>query len=139
MKALLILILILAPPFVGAQESEVRKFPLETGVELHIKEIPFSRILPTAYYDQAMASVPAVYPGSEIVAKRRFGRFGSDLTASYSMVCYRESSEIEQVTISGVITINGRAWSFDALVENALFADTLILVLETLAALPSQE
>ncbi len=55
------------------------------------------------------------------------------------MVCYRESSEIEQVTISGVITINGRAWSFDALVENSLFADTLILVLETLAALPSQE
>ena len=82
---------------------------LETGVELHIKEIPFSRILPIAYYDQAIASIPAVYPGSEIVAKRRFGRFGPDLTASYSMVCYKESSEIEQVTISGVITINGKA------------------------------
>ena len=139
MKALLILILILAAPSVGAQESEVRKYLLETGVELHIKEIPFSRILPTAYYDQAMASIPGVYPGSEIVAKRRYGRFGPDLTASYSMVCYKESSQIEQVTISGVITINGRAWSFDALVESSLFADTLILVLETLAALPSKE
>ena len=139
MKALLILILILAAPSVGAQESEVRKYLLETGVELHIKEIPFSRILPTAYYDQAMASIPGVYPGSEIVAKRRYGRFGPDLTASYSMVCYKESSHIEQVTISGVITINGRAWSFDALVESSLFADTLILVLETLAALPSKE
>jgi len=139
MKALLILILILAATSVGAQEGEVRKYPLETGVELHIKEIPFSRILPTAYYDQAMASIPAVYPSSEIVAKRRFGRFGSDLAASYSMVCYKESSQIDQVTISGVITIDGKAWSFDALVESSLFADTLILVLETLAALPSKE
>ncbi len=139
MKGLLILILILAAPSVGAQESEVRGFPLETGVELHIKEIPFSRILPTAYYDQAMASIPAVYPGSEMVAKRRFGRFGSDLTASYSMVCYKESSEIDRVTISGVVAINRKAWSFDALVEGSLFADTLILVLETLAALPSKE
>ena len=139
MKALLILILILAAPSVGAQESEVRKFPLETGVELHIKEIPFSRILPTAYYDQAMASIPGVYPGSEIVAKRRYGRFGTDLAASYSMVCYKVSSQIDQVTISGVITIDGKAWSFDALVEGSLFADTLILVLETLAALPSKE
>ena len=139
MKALLILILILAAPSVGAQESEVRKYPLETGVELHIKKIPFSRILPTAYYDQAMASIPGVYPGSEIVAKRRYGRFGTDLAASYSMVCYKESSQIDQVTISGVITIDGKAWSFDALVEGSLFADTLILVLETLAALPSKE
>ena len=139
MKALLILILILAAPSVGAQESEVRKYLLETGVELHIKEIPFSRILPTAYYDQAMASIPGVYPGSEIVAKRRYGRFGTDLAASYSMVCYKESSQIDQVTISGVITIDGKAWSFDALVEGSLFADTLILVLETLAALPSKE
>jgi len=139
MRELLLCVLILAAPSVGAQESEVRQYPLETGVELHIKEIPFSRILPTAYYDQAMASIPAVYPSSEIVAKRRFGRFGSDLAASYSMVCYKESSQIDQVTISGVITRDGKAWSFDALVEGSLFADTLILVLETLAALPSKE
>ncbi len=86
-----------------------------------------------------MASIPAVYPGSEIVAKRRFGRFGPDLTASYSMVCYKESSEIDQVTISGVVIIDMKAWSFDVLVEGPLFADTLILVLETLAALPSKE
>ena len=139
LKALLILVLILAAPSVGAQENAVRKVPLETGVELHIKEIPFSRILPTAYYDQAMSSIPVVYPGSEIVARRRFGRFGPDVRASYSMVCYKESSEIDQVTMSGVVTINMKAWSFDALVEGSLFADSLILVLETLAALPSQE
>ncbi len=139
MKALLIFVLVLAASSVGAQENEVQEVPLETGIELHIKEIPFSRILPTAYYDQAMASIPAVYPGSEIVAKRRFGRFGPDLTASYSMVCYRESSEIDQITISGVLTSKGKAWSFEALVEGSLFADTLILVLETLAALPSKE
>ncbi len=139
MKALLILILILAASSAGAQDNEGQKISLETGVELHIKEIPFSRILPTAYYDQAIASIPAVYPGSEIVAKRRFGRFGPDLTASYSMVCYKESSQIDQVTISGVVIIDMKAWSFDVLVEGPLFADTLILVLETLAALPSKE
>ncbi len=139
MKALPIVVLALTASSAGAQDNEGQKISLETGVELHIKEIPFSRILPTAYYDQAMASIPAVYPGSEIVAKRRFGRFGPDLTASYSMVCYKESSEIDQITISGVLTSNGKAWSFDALVEGSLFADTLILVLETLAAQPSKE
>ena len=138
MRVILIFILILASSFVGAQENEVRIIPLETGIELHIKKIPPSRILPTAYYDQAMASIPAVYPGSEIIAKRRFGRFGPDLTASYSMVCYKKSSEIDQVTISGVLTSKGKAWSFDALVEGSLFADTLILVLETLAAFSSK-
>ena len=139
MKVLPIFVLALAASSAGAQENVGQKISLETGVELHIKEIPFSRILPTAYYDQAVASIPAVYPGSEIVAKRRFGRFGPDVPASYSMVCYKESSEIDQVTISGVLTSNGKAWSFDALVEGSLFADTLILVLETLAALPSKE
>ncbi len=139
MKVLPIFVLALAASSAGAQENEGQKISLETGVELQIKEIPFSPILPTAYYDQAVASIPAVYPGSEIVAKRRFGRFGPDVSASYSMVCYKEFSEIDQVTISGVLTSNGKAWSFDALVEGSLFADTLILVLETLAALPSKE
>jgi hypothetical protein len=139
MRVLLILVLVLAASSAGAQENEVQKVPLETGIELQIKEIPFSRILPTAYYDQAMASIPAVYPGSEIVAGRRFGRFGPDVTASYSLVCYKESSEIDQVTISGVLTSDGKAWSFDALVEGSLFTNTLILVLEALAALPSKE
>ena len=139
MRALPIVVLVFAASSAGAQDNEDQKISLETGVELQIKEIPFSRILPTAYYDQAVASIPAVYPGSEIVAKRRFGRFGPDVSASYSMVCYKESSEIDQVTISGVLTSNGKAWSFDALVEGSLFADTLILVLEILAALPSKE
>jgi len=139
MRTVFILVLIFAASSVGAQENEVRKVPLETGVDLCIKEIPFSRILPTAYYDQAIASIPAVYPGSAIVARGRFGRLGPALTASYSLVCYKESPEIDQVTISGIVTINRKAWSFDALVEGSLFADTLILVLETLAALPSKE
>ncbi len=139
MRALPIVVLDFAASSAGAQDNEDQKISLETGVELQIKEIPFSRILPTAYYDQAVASIPAVYPGSEIIAKRRFGRFGADVPVSYSMVCYKESSEIDQVTISGVLTSNGTAWSFDALVEGSLFADTLILVLETLAALPSKE
>ncbi len=139
MRARPIVVLVFAASSAGAQDNEDQKISLETGVELQIKEIPFSRILPTAYYDQAVASIPAVYPGSQIIAKRRFGRFGPDVPASYSMVCYKESSEIDQVTISGVLTSNGKAWSFDALVEGSLFADTLILVLETLAALPSKE
>jgi len=41
--------------------------------------------------------------------------------------------------MGGVITGNRNAWSFDALLEGSLFVDTLILVLETLAALPSKE
>jgi hypothetical protein len=137
MKILFILSFILTVSAPGGAQDKERDVVLDTGVKLHIKEILFSRILPTAYYDQAMASIPALYPDSEIVAARRFGRFGNNLASSYSMVCYKQSADVDEVTISGVVVSDRKAWLFDTKVNSSLFVDTLIRVLETVANLPS--
>jgi hypothetical protein len=137
MKTLFILSLIFTISAPGGVQDKGRDVVLATGAKLHIKKILFSRILPTAYYDQAMASIPGVYPKSEIVAARRFGRFGNSPAASYSMVCYKQSADVDEVTISGVVVSDGKAWSFDTKVNSSLFIDTLIHVLEAVADLPS--
>jgi hypothetical protein len=138
MKTLFIFmtIFLLVFPYAGASEVKVKSLPLENGVELHIKEIAFSRILPHAYYDQAIASIPGVYPDSQIIAKRRLGYLGKNTPAVYSMVCYKKSKNLKEVTISGVVTSKNKAWSFDAGVDEFAFADTLIRVMEMIAEVP---
>ncbi len=136
MRPLFILSLIFLVTSLGASENSAKRVLLESGHELHIKEILPSRILPHAFYDQAMTSIPGVYPNSQIIAKRRVGYLGKNTPSLYSMVCYKESKDLEQVTISGVVTNKNKAWSFDAKVVESSFVDTLILVLEILAELP---
>ena len=86
MKTLFFVIIIIIVSLSGAAGMNVKTVPLENGVVLHIKEIAFSRILPHAYYDQAISSIPGVYPDSQIIAKRRFGYAGKNPPVVYSMV-----------------------------------------------------
>ena len=138
MKRLIIFIiaLLMAFPSAGALEMKTKTVSLENGVELHIKQIQFSRILPHAYYDQAISSIPGVYPKSQIIAKRRLGYLTKNPSAVYSMVCYKKSKDQKEVTISGVVTSKNKAWSFDAGVYEIAFADTLIRVMEIIAEVP---
>ena len=138
MKTLIFFIIALIMTFASAWASEVKvkNVPLGTGVALHIKEIQFSRILPHAYYDQAISSIPGVYPDSQIIAKRRLGYLKKNPSAVYSMVCYKKSKIKKEVTISGVVTGKNKAWSFDTGVDEIAFADTLIRVMEIIADVP---
>jgi hypothetical protein len=120
-----------------AEPGDIRKVPLETGVELRIEEILDSRILPHAYYDQAMSSIPGVYPESKIIAKRRVFQLGKGDSASFnSIICYKKDSKKEGVTITGVSISNGKAWQFDTEIKEPLFPDTLISVIEELSKMP---
>ena len=137
MRKLILISLMLCISAARAGEDQVNKIALSTGVKLSIKQIKFSRTLPTAYHDQAMSSIPGVYPKFKILAKRRFGRFSADLSSSYSLVCYKKSSKFNEVTVEGIVASNGRAWRYEAKVEESLFVDTLILILEKIAEFPS--
>ena len=54
------------------------------------------------------------------------------MTARWSMmVSYKESKDLAEVTISGVVVNKNKAWSFDVKVDESSFVDTLVLVLET--------
>ena len=136
MKTLFFVIIIVIVSLSGAAGMNVKTVPLENGVALHIKEIAFSRILPHAYYDQAMSSIPGVYPDYQIIAKRRLGNLTKNPSAVYSMVCYKKSKNQKEVTISGVVTSENKAWSFDTGVDEIAFADTLIRVMEIIAEVP---
>lgn len=136
MKALSLIAVLLLAFNVGATETEVKTIRLENGEALVIKKIQPSRILPHAFHDQALSSITGIYPDSQILAKRRVGYLNKNPAVLYSMVCYKESSKQEGVIISGVVTYENQAWSFDSTVEESAFPDTLILILETLNKLP---
>ena len=110
---------------------------LENGIRLELKEIEAARMLPHVYYDQAMTSIPKLYPGAQIIAKRRYGLLGRHPQRAYSLIAYRKSRQHDRVSIGGVATAGQDAWSFNADAEAAAFAETLMLVLEALPALPA--
>ncbi len=68
---LLALCLGFRPPTARADEIK-----LETGATLTITEIQHSRVLPHAFYDQALSSLPHVYPEHTLLASRRVGNLG---------------------------------------------------------------
>ncbi len=136
MRALSVIGVLLLAFNVDATEPAVKTVRLENGEKLLIKEIPPSRILPHAYHDQALLSIPAMYPDSQILAKRRLGYLRKKPAVLYSMVCYKESTQQKRVIIGGVITYENQAWSFDSKADEAVFHDTLMLVFETLNELP---
>ena len=136
MKVFSVLALFLAASSAEAVENKVRVVSLMTGVEMQIKEIQYSRILPTAYYDQALSSIPHLYPQFEIIAKRRYGYFRDDRSTSYSIVCYKESAEFPEVTIGGIVVSNRNTWRFNLSVNASQFHDAHYLVLEIISTLP---
>ena len=139
MKYVITVMLFLFISAAGASDDAVKNVYLDTGIGLTIKQIEPSRILPHAYYDQAMASIASVYLNSEILAKRRIGYLNSERSILYSMVCYKQRKNFEEVTIGGVVVHKHKSWSFNAEVAEEMFADKLLLVLEVLAKLPSSQ
>lgn len=125
--------------FLNESEASEKTLRLENGHDLIIVQIQPSRNLPHGFYDQAMLSIPAVYPNARIVAKRRIGFLSKNPSSLYSLVCYQKSSDSSKMTISGVVIKNNRAWSFAANVAESAFADTLILIMEVLMELPTKD
>jgi hypothetical protein len=80
-----------------------------------------------------IAALPGVYPDSQIIAKRRLGYLGKITPVVYSIVCYKKSKDLKEVTISGVVTSKNKAWYFETGVDEFAFVDTLILVMEIIA------
>ena len=97
MKTFMIIFLVNLTSMVGASENNSKHVRLENGQELNIKHMSPSRILPHAYYDQAVASIPGVYPNSQIIAKRRLGYLGKNPSFLYSMVSYKKSKDLPEV------------------------------------------
>ena len=136
MKILITVWLIIFAPLAGASEFDTKKFELENGNILYVIETTYSRIMPYVFYDQAIKTIPGIYPNSTIVAERRLGIIGNNPAILYSLIGYREVKDTKEIKISGVATIRDRAWSFNIMVADSLLTQTLLLVLENLSNLP---
>ena len=115
----------------AVQAGEIR---LDDGGTLTVTETSYNRYLPHSFYDQAMASLPRLYPDYELLAGRRFGRVGA---VTYSLVCYRESPSSDKVVIQAVAVHDERAWNIETLTDKTSYPGALLRVLERINGLPS--
>ncbi len=92
--------------------------------------------MPYVFYDQAINSIPGIYPNSTIVAERHLGKIGENADVLYSLIGYKEEKNTNEITISGIATNKDRAWSFTIMVADSSLTQTLLLVLENLSDLP---
>ena len=134
--ALLASALLIWAIFAAAAEEPGIAVDLVNGHKLRVKEIDPARSLPHAYYDQAMTSLPVLYPAGRVLAERRLGKLGENPAAAYALVGYQKDLDDPVVIIAGVVTRGNRAWSFDADVPQDDFGDMLLLVMEVLTRLP---
>jgi hypothetical protein len=132
LSTILNIILVIAGQIALASDH-VQEIKIDDNKVLIITKIASSRLLPHAYYDQATASIPVLYPEYQFFAKRRFGYLGN---MAYSIVCYKKTKDDINVIITGTAVMNADAWSFQTEVPDTSFGDMLILVLETIEKLP---
>ena len=135
MRYILLIILLLSTQLVPASDG-YQEITAEEGVLIKVKKHRSNRSLPHAFYDQAISSIPKLYPEHEYFAKRRYGRLGE---VEYSIVCYKESKNLSKVLISGTAVKDIDAWYFEVYVSDNLFGDKLLIVLEAVEQLPSNK
>jgi hypothetical protein len=132
MKLKLILVLLLVLQCANA--GELARITLDGGITLNVSKFISNRSLPHAFYDQAMSSIPLLYPDYMIYAKRRQGKLGK---LDYSLICYKQTRKSAQVTISGAAVSGTDAWSFETTVPESSFGDALLRVIEAITKLPA--
>lgn len=125
--------LMIAISMTDAPAADSRIIQLDNDQSLSVESISYSRILPYAFYDQAMASLPALYPGIEILVQRRLGQLGSEPIRLYALIGYREKRSSDDITLQGVVTQEDQAWAFNLKTTRASLEQTLVLVVEFLS------
>jgi hypothetical protein len=127
------LAVLLALTLCGAAPDAAVEVRLESGSTLRIAEIGFNRRQPYAFYDQAMASLPHLYPKHLLLVGRRTGVLGE---VRYALICFKKSPTSQRVTVQAEAVRERRAWSVDTTAPLA-YGNTLAEVLEQLAGLPA--
>lgn len=129
-QSLVISAMLLFGPFVHAA-SEIQ---LDNGGTVTVSNAQYSRSLPHAFYDQALASLSHLFPAHVLLAGRRSDVLGE---VAYSLVCYRETPSSDRVIVQGVAVHSDRAWNIKAYTPVSSYEITLGQVLEQIEKLPT--
>jgi hypothetical protein len=118
-----------------ANVGDKTRVRLSGGAELLLEEIALHRNVTFNFYNQAVESIPAIEPGSRILARRRDGQVGHGPVVLYSLVAYATPGS-QVVKIAGAAEVDRRAWRFDLETQESKLAETLLEVVEQLSKLP---
>jgi hypothetical protein len=111
--------------------SEIK---LGNGSTLTVSNTEYSRILPHAFYDQAISSLPQLFPTHVLLASQRSEVLGEVV---YALVCFKETPTSDQVVVQGVAVHGERAWNFRAISPTSSYSLGIMQVLEQIEKLPS--
>jgi hypothetical protein len=106
---------------------------LPSGGDLAIKEIRYNKGLPHAFFDQAMNSLPHLYPDHELLLGVRTAVLGE---VEYALICLRETPSSHHVVIEAVAALKGRAWRYKEITP-ASCEEALAKILGHIGNLPS--
>lgn len=118
--------------FAKVNFSEIQ---IAEDIQLKIMERRSVRSDPHSPYDQAIASIKRIYPNSTILAKRRYGHIGE---IQYSIICYKESKDSNEVVINGTSVHNETALVFETIIKEEQFGDYLLIILERVEKMSSK-
>lgn len=105
------------------------------GCKPVFEKIDHSRYLPHSFYDQAVSSLPELYPDLEILASRRLSRLGD---VAYSLIAYKKNPSDSTVRIEGVAEHYPDAWRFSATCPADSTIEGIIAILEKTVSLEWQ-
>lgn len=120
--------------FLGSLVCTANEIKLESGSTLTLSDTEYSRFLPHVFYDQALSSLPHLFPDHDFLAGRRSGTLGE---VAYALVCFKETRSSEQVRIQGTAVHRKQAWYFETVTASASYGETLMQVLEQIEKLSS--
>ncbi len=118
---------------VSAEVGKTTVHILDNQIELRVEEILPSRAIPWMYYDQAIESIPAIYPESKIISKIKHETSKFNSALNYSLVSFVKSEKTKYVIVGGNFRIKDRAWSYSANVPIKGYDETMRLILAAIS------
>ena len=88
--------------------------------------------MPSLYVDQALESIPRLYPKYALIAQRRSADIGEVL---YSLLEFKKDAAVDAVTIEGAAVFGPDAWVFTATCASTNAIDGLATTPERVGAL----
>ena len=134
MKNLITVLFLIMSLGVDAEELYSVIF-LQGEITVEIREFTPSRITPVNYFNQAMESIPVIYPQSEIITTISHSRLKADQDILYSLVGYIEYPQSPVVSAGGQVLVKDRAWQYYAEIPKEQYPELQNKLIEKVASL----
>ena len=108
--------------------------PDSYAAECHLtfRTIRYNPTMPYSHVDQALESIPVIFPKHKILLQRRMSTVGA---IDYAIIIFQEDANTNIVTIEGAAVRRPDAWTFQVKCMKDAALECLAVTLEKVAAL----